>query len=117
VLRSKGDTFIINDFAGVNNAIDEVKLPKEFVRWCNGGFFTERQEFQRLNGKKAVGTSTAFGILLSMHQLSFRERNVVVVNTSGVLMYDVGLNDLRTAPAVTSTLMDSFMVQVSEPTP
>lgn len=109
-LRTDGSAMVVDDFAGVNNSVDEVKLPPPFVRWSTGGYYTERQEFERIQGKKIVGTSTAFGLLLCLKQLDFRGHSVVVSHSSHVYFTDTDLSALRRVTPPSSTLMDSFMV-------
>ena len=110
MIRTDGNVLVVEDFAGVNNALDEVKLPPNLVPWSMGGYYTERKEFERLRGKKVVGTSTAFGILLCIKQLDFRERSIVVFHASTQYCTESDLSALRTVMPVTSNLINSFMI-------
>ena len=110
MIRVGENTLVVDDFAGVNNAIDEIKLPPSLVPWSTGGYYTERKEFERLKGKKVVGTSTAFGLLLCLKQLDFQDRSVVVGHASSCYFYESDLSALRTSVPNTSTLINSFLV-------
>jgi hypothetical protein len=110
MIRTDGNVLVVDDFAGVNNAIDEIKLPPNLVPWSQGGYYTERKEFERLRGKKMVGTSTAFGILLCLKQLEFSDHSVVVFHASTQYVVGVDMSSLRTTKPNTSNLINSFMV-------
>jgi len=120
MLRTEETVRIIDSFVGVNDAVDEFKLDTlsehlkmqgAWVRRSDGGRYTERGEFERLMGKKVMSTSTAFGCLLGLRQLEFRDRMVVIIHSSNVYQAETDLYPLRvSAPPITSTLMDSFMV-------
>ena len=110
MIRTDGNVLVVDDFAGVNNAVDEVKLPPNLVPWSQGGYYTERKEFERLRGKKMVGTSTAFGILLCIKQLDFRDSTTVVFHASTGYFVQSDLSSLRTTMPVTSNLINSFMI-------
>ena len=120
MLRTERVVKVIDKFTSVNDAVDEIKLagvldgnkrPNSMVRRADGGRFTERGEFERLPGKMVMSTSTAWGVLLGLRQLEFRDRMVVVIHSSNVYEAETDLYPLRASlPPITSTLMDSFLV-------
>lgn len=110
MLRSDGKLKTVDDFGGCNQLIDEIKLPNNFVRWSNGGLYTERKEFERIPGKVAVGTSSAFGSLLFLEQLDFKDKSVVLFHSSTVYGYETNLTRLRSDTISTfSNPLNSFL--------
>lgn len=110
MIRSDGKLKSIEDFGGNNQLIDEVKLPANFVRWSNGGLYTERKEFERIPGKVSIGTSSAFGSLLFLDQLNFRDKSVVIFHASTVYAYETNMDNLKVATlSTTSNPLNSFL--------
>ena len=110
MIRTDGNTLVVNDFAGVNTAIDEVKLPPNMVPWSVGGYYTNRKEFERLLGKKPVSTATTEGMILTIMQMNFRDHSVVLFHASTQYCLCDDLSSLRSAAPVSSTLLNSFLV-------
>lgn len=109
-LRTGGPTWVVDDFSGINQVVDEVKLPPTHVRWSHGGQFTERKEFHRLCGKKAISSSSSYGSFLSIAHLVFNNRNVVVTHSSHSYQYEEDLSSLVNVVPDTSTLINSFLI-------
>ena len=95
MIRTDGNVLVVDDFAGVNNAIDEIKLPPNLIPWSQGGYYTERKEF---------------GILWCLKQLEFSDHSVVVFHASTQYVVGVDMSSLRTTKPNTSNLINSFMV-------
>jgi len=111
MLRTNERLRIIDTFGGVNDSVDEIKMPGELVRRSNGGRYTGRGEFERIPGKQVMSTSTAWGVLLGLRQIEFQDRMVVIIHSSNVYEAETDLFPLRSAvPPITSTLIDSFMI-------
>ena len=82
-IRSEDNVKIIEKFEGANDAIDRLKLPDELTPKCLGGYFTEKSEFQRVNGKRLVNSSTTnLGSILCIKQLEFKNEKIVVYHSS-----------------------------------
>jgi len=82
-IRSTDNIQIIESFEGVNDAIDRIKLPSELVPTSLGGWYTEKNEFERIKGKRLVtSSSTNLGSILCIKQLEFKNEKVVVYHSS-----------------------------------
>lgn len=82
-IRSEDQLKIIEVFDGVNDAIDRLKTPDNFVPTMLGGFCNEQSKFERLCGKKLVNaTSTNLGSILCVRQLEFKNQKIVVYHSS-----------------------------------
>jgi len=93
-IRSEGPHKIINEFSGVNDLVDDVKLPEDLVSWAHGAFPSDKSRMQRIPGKLVNSTSTHEGMIISIHQLDFQDTNLVVIHTSTVLQTDDDLSTL-----------------------
>jgi len=82
VFRTTDHTHTIDNFSGVNDMVDSVRLPKGAVPYSLGGYYSEQGDFRRLGGKVLTENSTALGSVLSIKQLTFGDTNFVVVHTS-----------------------------------
>lgn len=81
-IRTQRDTKIIDTFKDINQDLDELKLPDSRTPWCYGGYFNEKAEFERLCGKLLHSSVTTGGSYLTIQQLTFINRNVVLVHES-----------------------------------
>ena len=84
MIRSKGPHNIIDEFSGVSDIIDEVKVPDDLVTWASGAHPTEQKRMVRIPGKLTNATSTSLGKIFALKQLGFSDLDVVVVHTSTV---------------------------------
>lgn len=85
MLRSEGTHEIIDEFNGINDQVDKVKLPKDKVGWTHGMYPTEQGSMRRIPGKLMNATSTSPGKILSINHLLFDDVSRVVVHSSTVL--------------------------------
>lgn len=106
--RSKGEEKIIDKFDGVNNLIDTVNLPENFVAWAQGGFFSEKRYFRRLPGNLSISTSSVVGPVFSVASLEFRSRTVVVFHASVTVLAETDLTALRVTNS-TAQYLDSVV--------
>lgn len=103
-LRSKGPHNIIDEFSGVDDIVDEVKIPKDFVSWASGVYPTEQKRMQRIPGKLTNATSTSLGRILSLTQLSFEDSDCVVIHTSTILEVETDMSLLVSSSSGVSPL-------------
>ena len=94
--RTQEDSRIIDDFININQDTDELKLPDSQTPWCHGGYFNERAEFERLQGKLLHSFVTTGGHYLTIQQLSFSNRDVVLVHQSTNYAVEDDLTELMT---------------------
>jgi hypothetical protein len=79
VQPAEGRPFRIESFRGIDQVIDEVKLPKEFTPWARGGYFSESNEFTRIPGKKLLDPLSSGGHILTLQQMSFQDGTEAVL--------------------------------------
>ena len=107
-IRSEGPHKIINEFSGVNDLVDDVKLPEDLVSWAHGAFPSDKSRMQRIPGKLVNSTSTHEGMIISIHQLDFQNTNLVVIHTSTALQTDSNLSTLLSS-ASTPFPLENFV--------
>ena len=99
---------VIEAFSGINNLADEIKLPDSLTPWAHGGFFSEKQIFERLGGKLPVSTTTSMGALFTLCQLNFPGVDVVCFRHGPRLDVTEDVLDLFPVLPVTSP-MEPFL--------
>ena len=98
VVRTNRDKIIIQELQGCNDIIDEIKLPAGLVPWSHGGYYNERSEFKRLQGKQALATSTSSrGMILTLAHVQFKSQDYLILhdNETYSAVDSVDLNPLR----------------------
>lgn len=100
--RTQKESKIIEDFEGINNLVDELKLSDEFTPWSHGGYYNEKAEFERIKGKKLNSSVTTGGHVLTLHQLEFTDRDVLFIHQSSDWKIESDLSELMTEPEITS---------------
>jgi hypothetical protein len=109
--RTQSQTLVIEDFKGLNQVIDEIKLPSSHTPWAHGGYFNEKAEFERLQGKQLHSSVTTGGSVLTLKQLQFTDKDVLLVHQSSSYLVESDLTTL-TSSEDTSTLspMEPFIL-------
>lgn len=89
--NSKRELEIVDAFKGVNQIVDEVKLPKDFAPESRGGYFNEASVFERLKGKLLNSSNSTGGHVLTIAHLLFRDSSAVLIHqgTAYVVEEDV----------------------------
>jgi hypothetical protein len=107
-MRTNADVQVIEQFAGVNNLVDELNLPEGFVPWSHGGFYNEQMQYERLKGKLSISSSTSLGPVLSLAQVDFKRAAPVVVHHGSRWDIEDDLVQLRSTPPSASP-MEAFI--------
>ena len=102
MLRTQELRRTINEFSSINDLVDEIKMPDDLVKWAQGGYFTERKEFERLRGKLLFENATTPGRVLTIRQLDFTEQQYVVYHSSTLYRVESDLSALNSS--ITSTV-------------
>ena len=95
--RTQEDPKIIDDFRNINQDLDEFKIPDSETPWCHGGYFNERAEYERLQGKQLHSSVTTGGAYLTIVQLSFSSIDVVLVHESSNYAIEDDVTELMTS--------------------
>jgi hypothetical protein len=89
---------------GINDLVDQVKLPKNKVGWSHGMYPTDQKSMCRIPGKLLMGTSTSPGKVLTIAQLSFDSVDVVVRHSSTLLISNNDLSLMNSSSSSVSPL-------------
>lgn len=100
--RTQNNLLIIDDFRGVNNIVDDLKLSPDHTPWSHGGYYNEKAEFERLQGKKLNSSATTGGHILVLQQMAFTDRNVMLIHQSSNWFIEDDLTELMSEPDVTT---------------
>ena len=92
--RTDETPFVIQEFGGVDQVFDELKLPQGAVPWLTGAFPSRQKTVNRIPGKKLVSSATTGGMILTLHQLTFMDRNVVLVHRDSAYLVEDDLREL-----------------------
>jgi len=101
--RSQDHTLIVDDFKNINQSVDEIDriYPDSHTPWMHGGYFNEKAQFERLQGKKLNSSVTTGGHVLTLQQLEFTDRNVLFIHQSSSWIIETDLTELMSEPNVT----------------
>jgi hypothetical protein len=92
--RTNEFAYVTDEFSGVQQAVDELKLAKQFCPWTLGGYVDERKNFSRLPGKLAHASTTTGGLVITIQQLSFTSIDAVVIHQSSNWLVERDISDL-----------------------
>lgn len=81
-LRTNNHILSIQELGGVNDLVDEVKLPPEYVGESSGGYYNVRHELERRGGSLAVTSAATGGPVWTLRTLEFADRRLVLSHTS-----------------------------------
>lgn len=98
--RTEEQTLIIEDFEGVNQLIDELKLSPGATPYMRGCYATERENVKRLPGKALSSSITTGGHVLTIQQLVFTDRNTVLVHRSSNYSLVDDISELQSEPDI-----------------
>lgn len=102
--RTVGNHAIIDEFAGVNDRVDIVKLPNPLVDWVHGMFPTKQGTMRRIPGKLLNSTTTTPGHILTITQLVFEEQTLVCIHASSVFYVENDMSLLVSSSSGVSPL-------------
>jgi len=95
-MRPDAELLVIDKFSGINSVVDGLKLTDDLVPWCEGAFFNNRHQLERVRGKLLVSSSTSIGRVLLISQLEFRDTVTVCVHHASTITVDHDLTVLQT---------------------
>jgi hypothetical protein len=99
--RTEKTPLIIEDFEGCNQLIDDLTLKSESPPWMHGCFPNVKMNVERIPGKLLASTATTGGHVLTLHQLEFTDRSVMLIHQSSNYSIETDLTNLMTEPDVT----------------
>lgn len=97
--RTQLQPLVISGFEGINQLVDDTKVPPSFVPWASGCFLDDTKSHQRIKGKKPYLSNTTHGSILCIKQLTFTSKNVVMIQAGTALMVSTSLASLRVVEA------------------
>lgn len=103
--RTNEEPYIIESFGGVNQLVDELELRgkdgKGLTPWMRGLYTTELENVKRLPGKRLNSSNTTGGHVLTLQQLEFINRNVLLIHQSSAYMVEDDLTELQSGVDIT----------------
>jgi len=93
--RVEESQYEIGFFRGVNQAIDELNLDSTLSPYVQGGFPSERGNIRRIPGKVMASTGTFGGTVLTLTQLTFRDKRYAVLNRCGTWVHETDVATLQ----------------------
>jgi hypothetical protein len=73
----------VGAFKGIVDVVDDLHAPETVVGFSVGGYYGVHADFTRIGGKKLfTSASTNGGAIISIHQLAFSDRSVIVHHSS-----------------------------------
>lgn len=96
MLRTEATKLVVEDFNNINQVTDELNLPDDQTPWAYGGYFNEKSEFERIQGKQLNSSNSTGGQVLTIQQLTFEGRNVLFVHQSSNWVIEDDLTELMT---------------------
>lgn len=106
--RTNEEPYIIESFGGINQLIDELELrgkdEKGLTPWMHGLYATERENVKRLPGKHLNSSVTTGGHVLTLYQMEFVDRNVLLIHQSSAYLIEDDLTELQSSVDVTPLL-------------
>ena len=110
--RTESEKHIVDVFRGVNDIVDELKLADELTPWSHGGYYNERAEFERLKGKKLNSSNSTGGHILTLQQVVFADKDVLLVHQSSNWLAETDLSELTsTEPDPPVSPLEPFIPQ------
>jgi len=104
--RTNEEPYIIESFGGVNQLVDELELRgkggKGLTPWTHGLYTTELENEERLPGKRLNSSNSTGGHVLTLQQLEFTNRNVLLVHQSSNYVIEDDLTELQSNIDVTT---------------
>lgn len=102
-------TLVIDEFASINEVLDELKLPENQVPVALGCIFSEEMQLARVPGKLVYSSGGLGGRVLTLHQLNFKDGSPLLVHQSSSYMIADALEEFlplgSTESAVGETLL------------
>ena len=106
--RTNEEPYIIEDFGGVNQLIDELELRGKEERgvtpWMSGLYDNGHQNVERIPGKLLNTSNTTGGHILVLQQLDFANRNVLLIHQSSNYITEDDLTELQSDLGITPAL-------------
>lgn len=97
--RANEEPYVIDYFGGINQLIDELELRDDKERgltpWMHGLYATGRGTVRRIPGKHLNSSVTTGGHILTLQQMEFKDKNVVLVHQSSNYIVEDDLTELQ----------------------
>lgn len=99
--RTERDELIIENLEGCNQLIDDLTLKPESPQWMHGCFANAKMNVERIPGKLLNSSATTGGHVLTLKQLDFTDRTVLMIHQSSNYSIETDLTNLMTERDVT----------------
>lgn len=96
--RTSEPPVIVETLGGVNQVLDQLNLPPESTPWLHGMFPNARGDLERIPGKLANSTGSLGSHVLSLTQLEFSGKSVVLIHQGSQLKTEDDVTTLMTTP-------------------
>jgi len=102
--RTDEELLVVDDFSGVNQVIDELKISDKATPWLYGAFVSPHKTVERIPGKVLVSSATSGGAVFTLHQLDFTDRSLVLVHQASNYLVEDNLDVLTGDVEITPLL-------------
>ena len=93
--RSEYPVQVIDEFKGINQLVDDLKLAPEYAPSIMGCYSEESTSLQRLKGKLQYPSTSTDGNMLVIQQLTFNNGNFLVLHAGATYKIATSLAALR----------------------